>query len=1042
MKKIYLLLLINLFAFQLFAADLVLIPTKDFQQTKSVFKNPALKVNFYRDEFVIATLNGDPKQEFTVLDQNPWEDGYSYFLVYLDGSTDRSAYYETINPIADVLFDGGHYLVLRINESLNGALPPAKNDGTVRITNRRVVLPSTMFFNQSGRFDPDPFIVDLLEEVTASNITATVQHLEDYGTRNCHSPEAIEAQNWIKEQFENMGMDVELMDFSMSGGDASDNVIATLPGTKYPDEYIVIGGHYDSLTWSGPSPGADDNASGTAGVLEAARILSQYEFDRTIIFCAFSGEEYGLYGSAAYADRCAEEGMNIKGYLNMDMIGYLEPDSYIHTDLIYPQSAQELADLYTEVCSVYLPDFPVEPGTLVGGDSDHTSFNEAGFMGIFPFEDGSDYSPYIHTSNDLVGPSYNNEEQAGVFVQAILATAVTMANRITPPQNLVAIPGDAQVQLEWDPMYDIDYFNIYKDGDLIDTTTDFEYLDQDVVNGTQYEYYITAIYTDTGDESDPSNTVSATPMPPIALPLAMDFENGAPYWDFEGSWGISTQESHSPTHSISDSPSGAYSSDQETYATLNAVSLEGFESASVSFWAKYDLEADYDYVWLEISTNGSTWTELDEYNGSVSSWTEKTYSLNDYVGESYVVLRFHFYSDYSVTGEGIYIDDFQINAEGGMMTQEMVIPAGWSGFSSYIVPESSAIDQALASIAGQVIIVQDMENVWWPAQSVNTIGNWDPQSGYKIKLSEEATLQVSGFNEANKTIALTEGWNLMPVVSNGPVAVSELFGDVMDHLVIVKEVAGYGVYWPAENITSLTLLGAGKAYLVKVDAGVSVTFGNAASNPEKPVAPPALREDWDYAPPTGNSHVIAVPASVLSDFEIGDMIGVFNTDNICTGYFEIDNFSSNMSLTAFGNDSLTSDHDGFDMGEVMTFRLFRASTNEDFNLIAGFDASMPQQGTYAAEGLSKLEALEIDDTGINEMNRLASIWPNPANDRVSVNFEGRPASLEVLNLSGQQVLQTRIDGQTSISTANLPEGVYTFRIISGQHTETHKVVIR
>ncbi|MFP4470303.1 MAG: M28 family peptidase [Bacteroidales bacterium] len=1001
-----------------------------------------MTVNFYRDEFVIATIDGDPKHEFVILDQNPWEENFSYYLVYIDETVDRAAYYQAINHKADVLHDGGHFLVLRIDENLHGQLPPAKNDGMVRISNKQVVLPVSMLFNSSGRFDPDPFIVDLMEEVSSTNITAIVQHLEDYGTRNCYKPESIEAQNWIKQQFESMGMDVEIQDFTMPNGPASDNVIATLVGTKYPDEFIVIGGHYDSIAYSGSEPGADDNASGTAGVMEVARILSQYEFDRTIIFCAFSGEEYGLYGSEAYADRCAQQGMNIHGYLNMDMIGYLEPGSYIHTDLIYPQSAQELADFYTQVCSVYLPDFPVEPGMMVGGDSDHTSFNNAGFMGIFPFEDGSEYSPYIHTSDDLVGLSYNNEEQAAIFTQAILATAVSMANRLTPPQNLVAIPGDGEVDLQWDPMYDVDYFNIYKDGELLTTTTDFSYHDEDVVNATQYEYYITAIYTDTGEESDPSNLVYATPMPPIALPLLIDFENGAPYWDFEDTWGISTAASHSPSHSISESPSGEYQNNQEIYATLNSVNLTGFTEASVSFWTKYDLESDYDYMWLEISTNGSTWVELDEYNGTQNSWVQKTYSLNDYLDEPYVKLRFHFYSDSYITKEGMFIDDFQINAEGGMMTQDISLPEGWSGFSSYIEPESAGIEDVLASIEDQVLIVQDMENVWWPEQNINTIGDWNPHWGYKIKLSEEVSLQMAGFNEAGKTISLYEGWNLMPVLSNGAVDIGDLFGDVMSDLVIIKEVAGFDVYWPEENISTLSQLTSGKAYLVKMNSDVSVTFSEITSESAKPDET-NLHEGWDYVPPTGNSHVIAVPAKInIIEFEAGDIIGVFNADSVCAGYVALEDMFQPYVLVVSGNDSLTSAHDGFNAGETFSFKLYRPESGEEFNLIAGFDPAMPDLFTYVDEGMSKLSSLFIDQTGIDEIKRLGNIWPNPATEQISVSFDHGKALLEVINIKGQLVLETQINNQVKLNTTDLPEGIYTFRIISGQHTETHKVVIR
>ncbi len=1041
MKRYLFLLIFSVFTLQIFASDLVLIPTKTFDESKAHFKNPALTVNFYRDEFIIATLNGKFKSDYLLLDKNPWEGNFTYYLVYIDETVDRKNYYNRINDIADVLLDEENYLVLRIDETLHGQLPPAKNDGTVRISNNQVALPVQMFFNTSGRFDPDPFIVDLLEEVTGENITATVQHLEDYGTRNCYEPESVEAQNWIRAQFESWGLDVRLQDFPMPGGEASDNVIATLVGTKYPDEFIVIGGHFDSITYSGPEPGADDNASGTAGVMEVARILSQYEFDRTIIFCAFSGEEYGLYGSEAYADSCAAAGMNIHGYLNMDMIGYLEPGSYIHTDLIYPASAQELADFYTGVCETYLPDFVVEVGTLIGGDSDHTSFNNAGYMGLFPFEDGSDYSPYIHTSNDLVGPSYNNEDQAVEFTKAILATAVSMANRITPPQNLVAIPGDSEVQLQWGQVYDIDNYNVYRDGNLIASPTDAEYVDTDVTNGTQYEYYVTCIYTQGGEESDPSNIVYATPMPPMSLPISLDFENGAPYWDFEDTWGVSSQASHSPSHSISESPNGEYGDNQEIYATLSAFSLEGYTEASVSFWTKYNLESNYDYMWFEVSTNGSSWTELDEFNGNQNSWTEKTYSLNSYLGEPYVVFRFHFYSDVYISEDGMYIDDFEINAEGGMMTQGIQITEGWSGISSYIVPESDAIEDVLSAIEDDIVIVQNMSQVWWPSVGVNTIGTWNGQSGYKIKLSADATLQVAGYAEVDKTIELDAGWNLIPVLSDNPVSCTALFGPVMDDVVIVKEVAGSAVFWPGENIQTLTSLMPSKAYLVKVENPVTISFdGVEAAQPQKPET--KIREGWDLLPPTGNSHVISIPAGLLQIFDIGDQIGVFDNNDECAGYVEIENFDDNLAMVVCGDDSITPESDGMSLNEAFQFRMYRSSTNLEYMLVEGYDASMPDPlGNYANEGLSKLETLQFDNTGIPERENNVVIFPNPATNTITIfGLDGAAVQVGIFNTKGQLMKSLSNYEGSAIDLSGLSDGIYFIQLSNEEISFTKKLV--
>ncbi|NQV02195.1 MAG: M28 family peptidase [Bacteroidia bacterium] len=281
--------------------------------------------------------------------------------------------------------------------------------------------------------DTFPVIYDLMAMVDTGEFMPAIRHLEEYGTRYCQSPEAFEAQDWIKAKFEEYPeLEVELQDFPYWGGSSSDNVIATLPGKVNPEQYIVVGAHYDSFSWGSSAPGADDNASGTAAVLELARILSQFEFDKSIIFCTFSAEEEGLIGSEYYASQAQAQGMDILGYFNFDMIGYRHENDPIHTDMIAPPSAIELVDFYKGVVAIYLPDFNVFDAQLSGGDSDHTSFNNNGYMGIFPFEDVPNYSPYIHTDQDLIGPSVNSVEMATTFVQANLASVVSLSTPYVP----------------------------------------------------------------------------------------------------------------------------------------------------------------------------------------------------------------------------------------------------------------------------------------------------------------------------------------------------------------------------------------------------------------------------------------------------------------------------------------------------------------------------------------------------------------------------------------------------------------------------------
>ena len=180
------------------------------------------------------------------------------------------------------------------------------------------------------------------------------------------------------------------------------------------------------MYFGGMAPGADDNATGVASVLESARIMTQYEFEYSIIYCAYGCEEMGLFGSGAYASRCQEQGMDIIGYFNNDMNGYLYGDQ-IHIDCIYPNSVEPIGTYYMNVGSVYYPELPIRHVNFNEGDSDHTSFNNHGYMGIYPFEDYEHYSPHIHSPNDLIGTSVNSFEMSQQYCQMNIACLAEIA---------------------------------------------------------------------------------------------------------------------------------------------------------------------------------------------------------------------------------------------------------------------------------------------------------------------------------------------------------------------------------------------------------------------------------------------------------------------------------------------------------------------------------------------------------------------------------------------------------------------------------------
>lgn len=285
--------------------------------------------------------------------------------------------------------------------------------------------------------EEDPQIRAMMDSVSLDSIQANIEHLCSFHTRRYDSRYIYDVQDWLIARYRQMkGIDtVKLHDFPVPNFEegTADNILAVQWGTKTPEEYVICGAHYDSWNADGydpdtiRSPGADDNASGVAGILETARILSRYTFDRTIIYANWCAEEIGLVGSAAYAADCAAQRMDIVAYFNLDMTGYLAEDSDIHVNLMYTTQDSLLGNYVKRFSRTYFPEMRIWQDWLAWGDSDYSSFNRNGYAAIHPFEDTHASSPFIHTRQDVLGVSVNNLEQCKRFTELNLGTVVVLA---------------------------------------------------------------------------------------------------------------------------------------------------------------------------------------------------------------------------------------------------------------------------------------------------------------------------------------------------------------------------------------------------------------------------------------------------------------------------------------------------------------------------------------------------------------------------------------------------------------------------------------
>ena len=510
MKKLLFTLVALVMSIVTMAGHFVMLSYSSPDELEKHFSDPNLTVHFYTDSEVFATAEYFDSGSMVMIDESAFAEKGCYTLVYCPKEHQQRY---------DALYATQDYIIVR------GAAMPHKNDGAVAIFNKKASLPR---LNRDFPVvtEENPTILEMLSQVNCDSIEATVQHLQNYGHRLWNSDNAFAASDWIAGRMLALGLEVEQQPFYANtwfgSGQAAPNVIGIQRGTLYPDTYVVCGSHFDSFSWDaysgGQAPGADDNATGVASVLESARIMTQYEFEYSIIYCAFGCEEMGLFGSEAYASRCQQQGMDIIGYFNNDMNGYLYGNQ-IHIDCIYPNSVQPIGTYYMNIGSVYYPDLPIRHVNFNEGDSDHTSFNNHGYMGIYPFEDYQHYSPYIHTANDLIGNSVNSFAMSQQYCQMNIACLAEIANPVeeiphvycNPVTNFyVELPVGKElsaVVLWWEAPEEgstgeLEHFDVYRDSVMIatveinpDPTYQYSYLDTITV-GDSAKYFIMAVYSD------------------------------------------------------------------------------------------------------------------------------------------------------------------------------------------------------------------------------------------------------------------------------------------------------------------------------------------------------------------------------------------------------------------------------------------------------------------------------------------------------------------------------------------------------------------
>ena len=347
---------------------------------------------------------------------------------------------------------------------------------------RNVFYLSLLFFTLGMSAQDDEQLYDIINAVSADRLETDITRLANFGTRHTLSDTISDtrgigaARRWIKSEFDKISADCgncldvfyqkDLVEQGANNRIVKDvwvvNVVAVQKGTKYPNRFIIMSGDIDSRVsdptdYTSDSPGANDNASGMAGAIEAARVLSKYQFENSIIYAGLSGEEQGLFGGKGMAAFAKEQGWEIIGILNNDMIGNItgvdgvvsNRDFRIFSEPVPPTETErqrnrrrfyggevdgisrQLARYVHKTTLKYMPEMnPILIYRLdrFGRGGHHRPFNDAGFAGIRIMEAHENYTQQHQDIRVQDGIAYGDVLEHVNFDYAAKLTAVNAIN--------------------------------------------------------------------------------------------------------------------------------------------------------------------------------------------------------------------------------------------------------------------------------------------------------------------------------------------------------------------------------------------------------------------------------------------------------------------------------------------------------------------------------------------------------------------------------------------------------------------------------------
>ena len=395
----------------------------------------------------------------------------------------------------------------------------------------------------------------------------------------------------------------------------------------------------------------------------------------------------------------------------------------------------------------------------------------------------------------------------------------------------------------------------------------------------------------------------------------------------------------------------------------------------------------------------------------------------------------------------------------GKSTTSLSIPLelGWNQISSNIIPTDSTLTTIFSPVIDDVIIVKNGKGeVFWPEFEIDQIDNWQIADGYQVKMKNDGIIIISGIDASNEdiNISLSENtWHLISYLGAAGLSPDVVFAGILADLNIVKD--GYGnVFWPVFNVDQINGMKIGEGYWIHNSEDATFTYTGAV--PKIHIVNSDVNpEHFKPLYTTDNNATILIKAENVpslgdSPLKPGDEIGVFTHEGLCTGAGVWAN--SNMAITVWGDDAVSSDINGMMSGEVYAFRMWDSHTGKEYDAVATYESG---DSLYAVNSLVILKSLSgVTATAVEELRKaervtLSQNYPNPFNSSTTIFFslpDEHHVTLKLYNSLGEE-LQTLADrlyapGNHSIvwDAHDRSSGIYFIHLEAGQFSATKRLM--